>query len=56
MENNNKTYFYEFTKEENTYLINLILSLKQMEQKIPKKFKTDKTMILDKIHDKLIID
>lgn len=56
MENENKLYSYEFTKEENTYLVNVILSLKQMEQKIPKKFKTNKTTILDKIYEKLIID
>lgn len=55
MKENDKIFYYNFTEEENTYLTSMIKMLKEIEKKIPNKFKTSKSIILENISNKMQI-
>lgn len=54
MVNEEKEYTIAITKEEYDYLILVLSNLINLEMKVPKKYKTDKSRILKALHSKLI--
>ncbi len=54
MENKEKEYTITMTKEEYDYLILVLSNLINIEMKVPKRFKTDKSRILKALQSKLI--
>lgn len=54
MENEEKEYTITMTKEEYDYLILVLSNLINIEMKVPKRFKTDKSRILKALQSKLI--
>jgi len=46
------THYISFTDEEYNYLRDVINGLVEMEKKIPKKFRTEKSIILNQIKEK----